>query len=796
MTVASYWASAELRRRWRPWLAIAVLVGVGFGLSAASLAAAWRTDSAYPRFLEMADSPDLVLDPDFEADGPSFLDAVEDLPYVLDRSDVRTLGLGEIRDGAIAVDSIGSAVASVGDDRFYRRDRVHVIEGRMPDPDRRDEVLVSHTEAADGVSVGERIPFGVLGAETIFGALDGAGGAIPADDALSRIEVEVVGVGVFPELAVVDEEYALDVVLITPALEETIPERAHLWTRSGIYLAPGTDVRSAQRDIKALAQDVGGDVFFENRAEIRDQVQRSVRPYVLALVGLGFAGVTFVALLGSQLVQRTVAQTQAERRVLVALSADQRLVRWCAGLPLGVVAFVALVVAVSVQATVSHWTPVGPVALVETDPGIALDPWVVGGTLVAVWAVCASGVVWLRGRGGRSTDTRPSLAGRAAQLGAPLVMSLGIARATGPGHRADRTVTRSGLTAVVTSAAMLVAVVTVALSLGNLVANPEVHGWNADVALIGAEGYGDLDVDAAAAVPGVEELSATAFGNVNIGETSVPGIGVAPLRGDLVPPIVEGRAPSVAHEIALGRRSMAQARASLGDVVEVTLPEGEPSPMTIVGIAVLPGLGPIDNDRPTLGEGAMVVLSPDDVGTWPGLMAELSPNADRQDVIRDLVTAVAEPSADVSVFELYRPVEIGAFARLGSVPLVLAALLSAMALGSLLHVLLVTSRTWRHERGVLAALGATPAQLRGVVRWHAVTVVGIALLLGVPLGVTLGRWAWRSLAVQIGIDPTPHLAHLAVLALCGGLLAVALAASQLSEARSARHLPVAHLRSE
>jgi hypothetical protein len=42
---------AELRRRWRSWLAIAILISVVGGLVLAATAAGRRTESAFPRFV-------------------------------------------------------------------------------------------------------------------------------------------------------------------------------------------------------------------------------------------------------------------------------------------------------------------------------------------------------------------------------------------------------------------------------------------------------------------------------------------------------------------------------------------------------------------------------------------------------------------------------------------------------------------------------------------------------------------------------------------------------------------------
>ena len=42
---------AEMRRRWRSWLAVAILISVVGGLVLAATAAGRRTDSAFPRFV-------------------------------------------------------------------------------------------------------------------------------------------------------------------------------------------------------------------------------------------------------------------------------------------------------------------------------------------------------------------------------------------------------------------------------------------------------------------------------------------------------------------------------------------------------------------------------------------------------------------------------------------------------------------------------------------------------------------------------------------------------------------------
>ena len=50
MTATWLWARSELRARWRSWVVLGLLGGAVFGLAAAGVAGARRTDSAVPDF--------------------------------------------------------------------------------------------------------------------------------------------------------------------------------------------------------------------------------------------------------------------------------------------------------------------------------------------------------------------------------------------------------------------------------------------------------------------------------------------------------------------------------------------------------------------------------------------------------------------------------------------------------------------------------------------------------------------------------------------------------------------------
>ena len=51
---------SELRARWRAWLGLALLIGLGGGAAVAAAAGARRTETAYPRFVQTQQGYDLV----------------------------------------------------------------------------------------------------------------------------------------------------------------------------------------------------------------------------------------------------------------------------------------------------------------------------------------------------------------------------------------------------------------------------------------------------------------------------------------------------------------------------------------------------------------------------------------------------------------------------------------------------------------------------------------------------------------------------------------------------------------
>ena len=110
-----------------------------------------------------------------------------------------------------------------------------------------------------------------------------------------------------------------------------------------------------------------------------------------------------------------------------------------------------------------------------------------------------------------------------------------------------------------------------------------------------------------------------------------------------------------------------------------------------------------------------------------------------------------------------RPRELQELEDVTGLPTVLGALLAFLAAATLAHTLLSSVRRRRHELAVLEALGFVRRQVWFTLMWETTTLVSLALLIGLPLGALIGRFAWSVFAVDLGAVPEPQVAWLPLL---------------------------------
>jgi ABC-type antimicrobial peptide transport system permease subunit len=102
----------------------------------------------------------------------------------------------------------------------------------------------------------------------------------------------------------------------------------------------------------------------------------------------------------------------------------------------------------------------------------------------------------------------------------------------------------------------------------------------------------------------------------------------------------------------------------------------------------------------------------------------------------------------------------------------------------------------RRDLSILKSLGFTRRQVSSTVVWQSSIIVGIGLLVGVPLGIALGRWLWILFAGRLPVVARPTAPVLVLVGIACGLMVVANLVAALP-ARVAGRTPVAaSLRSE
>jgi predicted lysophospholipase L1 biosynthesis ABC-type transport system permease subunit len=97
---------------------------------------------------------------------------------------------------------------------------------------------------------------------------------------------------------------------------------------------------------------------------------------------------------------------------------------------------------------------------------------------------------------------------------------------------------------------------------------------------------------------------------------------------------------------------------------------------------------------------------------------------------------------------------------------------------------------------VLKTLGFVRRQVAATVAWQATTFAVVALVLGLPLGLAAGRWAWQLTAAALGVDSGPVVPLPAILALVVGTLVAANLVAAGPGRVASRLRPAAALRSE
>ena len=164
MTAVALRVRSDARRRWRAWISVALLIGVGAGAAMALAQGARRTRGAYPRFADAQHAADIVVTgkSSFGLVGAVDLDQVDQLPAVAAsaRAFVGLPFTGTLDDGRTIDASDVFPVAALDRRLGHDIENWKLLSGRRAAPDRVDEAVASF-ELADRLHlhVGSEIDF-------------------------------------------------------------------------------------------------------------------------------------------------------------------------------------------------------------------------------------------------------------------------------------------------------------------------------------------------------------------------------------------------------------------------------------------------------------------------------------------------------------------------------------------------------------------------------------------------------------------------------------------------------------
>jgi ABC-type antimicrobial peptide transport system permease subunit len=99
------------------------------------------------------------------------------------------------------------------------------------------------------------------------------------------------------------------------------------------------------------------------------------------------------------------------------------------------------------------------------------------------------------------------------------------------------------------------------------------------------------------------------------------------------------------------------------------------------------------------------------------------------------------------------PTSLVNFGEAVNFPLIFGAMLAIFGAATLAHLLVVSVSRRRREVGLLKVLGFVNGQVVSTVAWQATTLALVGIVVGVPLGVVLGRTVWNAFADNLGVVP-------------------------------------------
>jgi hypothetical protein len=432
-------------------------------------------------------------------------------------------------------------------------------------------------------------------------------------------------------------------------------------------------------------------------------------------------------------------------------------------------------------------------------PGLGFD-WTVLGlgalVLVAVLGAAASVLAFQQAphrtaQSGEDLRWDQGLDRAGAAVGLPVSGIIGARFALEPGRRRDAAPVRSAIVGTALAVIIVTGTVTFGASLNKLVSHPALYGWNWNYELDTPEGGGYVSAQQASQLldhdPDVAAWSGVYFDSLRVDGRTIPILGGTP-GAAVGPPILSGHTLEAANQIVLGAGTLAELHKRVGDTVEASYGTlSRQVPLRIVGTATMPAVGPGLGLHLSMGTGALVsellipaaIRRPTSGPVGPNaIFVRLRPGVKASSALVSLQRVDnalgSDPNASpMSLLSAQRQADIVNYRSMGKTPALLGA---ALALGTMVAVgltLFASVRRRRRDLALLKTLGFTGRQLAAVVAWQSSIAVWIGTVVGIPVGVAIGRVLWDAFAHEIGAVPAPATPWISIILIGLGALVLA-----------------------
>jgi hypothetical protein len=788
MTAAWIWVRSDLRRRWRSWVVLGVLAGVSVGLACAGVAGARRADRAVPRFAAAADLPDAAIlanDPAFD---PNVRARIDRLPEVTGSYPFMVSFLLETDRKGLDAPLVPTAPQTV------RPDIGALVAGRAPRADRADEIVVNENVRDQfGLDIGSTYTL------TQQAVTDRASFPVP---------------GVLPRRVNVPIKQRMRVVGIEKATGDdldSIPSSGFYdkyrdqlvgFTNEFVRLRRPSDFNRLQDDVSRIMNrpinvDRVEDLFGIRQMKSISHVE-STGLLLFSLAVVVGAG----ALVGQALV-RSVSAGASDLATWRAIGADRRIAWRALVFPATITAAVGAVTGVIVAILLSPRFPLALVRKWDLDVGFHADwPVLVIGAVASIAAIL--GTAWLtaefRIRRDDSRAHRTPLVARLSGINnLPPALLIGSRLATEPGRGRRAVPVRSALIGAIVGVLGVVGCLTFRSGLTDAVHDPQRSGvvWNAGVAGAGILPRASItavtnDRAVAAAVDAVWARA------IRINDTPTPTFGTRAIKGAIPLVVIDGDAPRNAHEIAFGPTTMKRMHLHVGDIVTVG---SSGNRARIVGTALLPETSHTSYDQSAwVTADALSAALPREAlssgdFTEDYLLLRWKPGADSKAALARF-SKFAGPDQPFESARATLPTNVSVLGDLRVLPMSLAIFFALLAVATVAHALVTTVRRRRADLAILRSVGFTRRDSRIAIAWQATLLAIAGLVVGVPLGIIVGRLAWRQLANTFPLVYAPPLELVAVIVIIPIALIIANALAVGPAHAATRIRPANVLRSE